>query len=274
MGTWGPAIYSDDLACDIRDNFKELIGDGLNSEQATSALIQEYKDSINDSDENSVFWFALADTQWKNGRLINRVLEKTLEIIESGSDLDRWKEDHKGLKKREAVITKFKQQLLTEQPKEKRIPKVYREKSTFNIGDIFSYQNKLENKIIFRVIGIHQDKGGRFSVCELLDWSEKKLPIKNGLLSKGKIDVNKLSKLRIRTIEDDKTQFMLGETVAKHKPKDSWFELIATKSKPYQKCTGYSVILWRNLDELLINEFENKRITQLVTVSGRDNHKI
>jgi hypothetical protein len=256
MGAWGPAIFSDDLACDIRDDFKELIGDGYDSDQATKTLENEYQDSINGSDENSVFWFALADTQWKTGRLIERVLETTLEIIESGSDLERWKEDPTTLKKREAAIKKLKEQLLTDQPKEKRIPKVYREESTFNVGDIFSYQNKLESKVLFRVIGIHQDKGGRFPVCELLDWFDKELPVKNGLISKGKTDTNKLSKLKIRTFENDKTQFMLGETVAKYKPKEEWFELITTKSKSDQKCSGYSVIFWRNLDELLKNEFE------------------
>ena len=256
MGAWGSAIYSDDLACDIRDSFKELIGDGLDSEQATSVLVKEYQDSINDRDENSVFWFALADTQWKTGRLINRVRERALEIIEGGSDLERWKDTPKTLKKRETVVAKLKQQLLTEQPKEKRIPKVYREESTFNVGDIFSYQKELEKKALFRVIGIHQDKGGRFSVCELLDWFEKELPIKNGLFSKGKIDTNKLSKLRIRTIKNNKTQFMLGETVAKYKPNADWFELITTINYTSQKCAGYSVVLWRNLDELLTNEFE------------------
>lgn len=256
MGVWGPAIYSDDLACDIRDDFKKLIGDGLNSEEATSTLEKEYRDSIIDSDENSVFWFALADTQWKTGRLIGRVLEKTLEIIDKGSDLERWKEDTKNLKKREIVITKLKQQLLINQPKEKRIAKVYREDSKFNVGDIFSYQNKLENKALFRVIGIHQDKGGRSSVCELLDWFDKSLPIKNGLFSKGKIDINKLSKLRFRTVDNCKTQFMLAETVAKYKPKEEWFELITTKSKPQQNCAQYSLVFWRNLDELLRNEFE------------------
>ena len=256
MGAWGPAIYSDDLACDIRDDFKELIGDGLDSEQATSTLEKEYQNSINDSDENSVFWFALADTQWKTGRLINRVLEKTLEIIDKVSDLERWKEDPKNLKKRETAIAKLKQQLLTSQPKEKRIAKVYREESKFNIGDIFSYQNKLENKALFRVIGIHQDEGGRFSVCELIDWFEEELPVKNGLLSKGKIDTNKLSKLRFRTFKTGKTQFMLGETVAKYKPKEEWFELITTKSKLHQKCAGYSVVFWKDLDELLTKEFE------------------
>lgn len=28
MGTWGTGIFSDDLASDIREDFKELIGDG------------------------------------------------------------------------------------------------------------------------------------------------------------------------------------------------------------------------------------------------------
>lgn len=256
MGAWGPAIYSDDLACDVKDDFKKLIGDGYNSAHATKTLENEYQASISDSEENSVFWFALADTQWKTGRLIDIVLEKTLEIIESGSDLERWKEDPKTLKKREAAIAKLKEQLLTDQPKEKGIPKVYREESTLNVGDIFSYQNKLKYKALFRVIGIHQDKGGRFPVCELLDWFEKELPNKNRLLSKDKIDTNKLAKLKIRTFENDKTQFILGETVAKYKPKKEWFELIITKSKPSQKCSGYSVIFWRNLDELLTNEFE------------------
>ena len=256
MGVWGPAIYSDDLACDVRDDFKELIGDGLDSEQATSVLENEYQDAINDGDENSVFWFALADTQWKTGQLIDRVLAKTLEIIDKRSDLERWKEDPKTLKKRETAITKLKQQLLTDQPKVRRIAKVYREESKFNIGDIFSYQRKLENKALFRVIGIHQDKGGRSAVCELLDWFEKELPIRNGPLSKAKIDTKKIFKLKIRALENDRTQFMLAETVAKYKPKDEWFELITTKSKPYQKCAGYSVVLWRNLDELLTNIFE------------------
>ncbi len=29
MGTWGTALFSDDLACDARDAYRELVGDGL-----------------------------------------------------------------------------------------------------------------------------------------------------------------------------------------------------------------------------------------------------
>ncbi|WP_258098918.1 hypothetical protein [Marinoscillum pacificum] len=256
MGAWGPAIYSDDLACDIRDDFKELIGDGFESEQATKKLEKEYRDSLNDKGENSVFWFALADTQWKTGRLIDHVKLKTLEIIESKIDLERWKDDPENLKKREAAIEKLKEQLLSDQPKEKKLQKKYKEESSFNVGDIFSYQNKLEKKALFRVIGIHQDKGGRSSVCELLDWFEEDLPVSKGLLPKEKIDSKKISKLKFRRIKNEITQFMLAETIAKYKPKQECFELIKTGSSPQQKCTGYSVIFWRELDELLEKEFE------------------
>lgn len=62
MGTFGTAIFSDDFACDIRDEFKELIGDGMTSEQATQTLTKSYSASLNDSDEASVFWLSLAAT--------------------------------------------------------------------------------------------------------------------------------------------------------------------------------------------------------------------
>jgi hypothetical protein len=42
MGAWGTAIFSDDTARDIRDEFRDLIGEGLSTEQATEKLLSEY----------------------------------------------------------------------------------------------------------------------------------------------------------------------------------------------------------------------------------------
>jgi hypothetical protein len=44
LGAGGIAIFSDDIACDIRDDYKELLGDGLSSKEATQRLINEYSD--------------------------------------------------------------------------------------------------------------------------------------------------------------------------------------------------------------------------------------
>ena len=65
MGTWGIALFSDDLAADVRDDFKELLGDGYSPAEATDILIRQYKDVLDDEDESPVFWLALAATQWK-----------------------------------------------------------------------------------------------------------------------------------------------------------------------------------------------------------------
>ena len=34
MGAWGTAIFADDLAADIKGDFRDLIGDGLSAPKA------------------------------------------------------------------------------------------------------------------------------------------------------------------------------------------------------------------------------------------------
>lgn len=87
MGAWGTAIFSDDIACDIRDDYKELIGDGFSSEEATETLVKEYSDIIEDDDEGTVFWLALASVQWNCGRLLKNIKMTALNIIETDLDL-------------------------------------------------------------------------------------------------------------------------------------------------------------------------------------------
>ena len=36
MGTWGTGLFSDDLAADVRDEFRDLIGEGLTTEAAVN----------------------------------------------------------------------------------------------------------------------------------------------------------------------------------------------------------------------------------------------
>ena len=93
MGTWETAIFSDDTASDVRDGFRDLIGEGLSTEQATDKLLRQYAPSLDDPDDGPPFWLGLAVTQWKSGRLLERVKEKALEIIDTGADLKRWSGD-------------------------------------------------------------------------------------------------------------------------------------------------------------------------------------
>src|SRR3984885_9544113 len=78
MGAWGVAVFSDDLAADVRDEFRDLIGEGLLSTEAVEKLLGEYASSVDDDNEISVFWIALALTQWKLGHLEERTKNEAL----------------------------------------------------------------------------------------------------------------------------------------------------------------------------------------------------
>jgi hypothetical protein len=80
MGAWGTGIFSDDLACDIRSDFREHIGDGLTASEARQRLLHDYRSSVNDMDDGPVFWLALATTQWRLGRLEDEVRDLAIAI--------------------------------------------------------------------------------------------------------------------------------------------------------------------------------------------------
>lgn len=68
MGVWGTAIFSDDTACDIRDEYSALLISGISDEEAEEALLKGYE-SLNGTWDEPVVWLALAFCEWKKGRL-------------------------------------------------------------------------------------------------------------------------------------------------------------------------------------------------------------
>lgn len=90
MGVWGPAIFSDDTASDIRSEYRELLEDQVPDEEATQRILHSYKDL--DDDEVHVLWLALAAAQQQAGRLEDRVRDEALRIIDTGEGLEYWAE--------------------------------------------------------------------------------------------------------------------------------------------------------------------------------------
>ena len=93
MGTWGPKLYEDDLAEDIKNEYEELLEKGKSNKEAIEDICQIYKEEIEDSDEKSVFWMVLADILYKHKDLTEFVKEKALKEIELGENLERWKNE-------------------------------------------------------------------------------------------------------------------------------------------------------------------------------------
>lgn len=85
MGAWGPAIFSDDLACDIRGDYRELLEDGVSDEEASARVIEAYTHL--DQDEAQVLWLALAAAQAALGRLDDSIRDRALAVIDEGTGL-------------------------------------------------------------------------------------------------------------------------------------------------------------------------------------------
>jgi hypothetical protein len=247
MGAWGTAIFSDDTACDVRDGYIDLLGDGLSGPEATKKLVSEWSESLEDRDEASVFWLALAATQWKYGRLEPDVLQHALNAIDGGSDLARWDAGSKEYKKRQSVLEKLRAQLCSSlQRPVRRVPKRFRESNEWQIGENIAYRLLSGKFVVLRVIGHHTDKGGTSPICELLDWVGDGLPSESRLKTLG---IRKTKQVR------PMTQFMLGGTKARERPENR-LQRLGISGKSSHAPGQFTVLLWRWFDRVLREDFD------------------
>lgn len=138
MAAWGTGLYQDDIAEDIKFDYHNYFKEGLNNQEAYAKLLERYDDVINDPEDQSVFWFALADTMWNLGKLTKEVKEQALSCIANGKDVERWKaEDEKKAEKRQQVLEKLKEKLESPMPEEKKIGKKRVFKNKWEIGDMY-----------------------------------------------------------------------------------------------------------------------------------------
>ena len=142
MGAWGTAIFSDDFACDIRDDYVKEIILGKTSTEATETVKSIHLPTDPDDEELPVFWIALAITQWKKGRLLPEVRDEAISAIESGKDLLRWESEAKKVwVKRKNELNKAKQTLLSPMPPAKKIPMPsWMKDDPWQLGDLISYK--------------------------------------------------------------------------------------------------------------------------------------
>lgn len=240
MGTWGTGLYSDDTACDVREDYKDLLGDGITEPEATQRLLQRWQSSFVDPEVTCVFWLALSEVQWRLGRLQEQVKKEALAIIENGTDLQRWESDAKLKTKRGQVLTRLREKLKSPQPPEKRVKKRYVEETTWKLGEVYSFRLRSGNKVLLHVIGFHRDKGGRRPICEILDWVGETIPKRGKIIKLGYLFANKPYQ--------HLCQFLFGALGKKDFPEHR-VTLVTDRIKPKQKPGGFGVLPWRNVDQ-------------------------
>jgi len=239
MGAWGTAIFSDDLAADIKGDFRDLIGDGLSGPEAVDRLTADYREALEDEHEAAVFWIALAAIQWKLGRLDDRTRQNALDVIGRGTDLSRW-DDPKDLKAREKVLKELKIQLLSPQPETKKVPRRIRSDNQWAVGEVVAFRLLSGKWTLLRTIGHHADKGGRSAICELLDSSTREVP---------PVDVINRLPVRREVTARGISQFLFQEP--RKKVDKARVVRIGVLSQPAQKPGGYTALVWPFVDRLM-----------------------
>ena len=174
MGVWGTAIFQDDTASDIREEYKDHLGNGLAGPEATKRILAEYKSSLDDPHEAPVVWIALAAVQWKHGRLEPDTLTQALHAIASGSDLARWESNARDLAKRRVVLEKLRVQITSPQPEAKKVRKPVVTTCDWPVGSLVAYRMNSGNLAVLRVIGYHKTKAALLRSARFLIGLEQK----------------------------------------------------------------------------------------------------
>lgn len=122
MGTWGAGIYQNDISEDIRDDYKNKLKAGISDIDALNEILTDGIEYSEDDDDKFDFWFALASIMSDMGRLTEDVKNTAIELIDSGEDLLRFKDNKRELKMRKVELEKLRNKLVGEQPERKKIP--------------------------------------------------------------------------------------------------------------------------------------------------------
>jgi len=212
MGADGPAIFSDDFACDVRDDYRALLEDQIPDAEATRQIIAANPDL--DVDEEPVFWLALAATQWRVGRLEDEVRARVLDVIDSGRDLARWEEaGPRAVAKRAAALTALREQLTSPQPARKPIRRPWRYVTDLDAGAVLAYQTS-GPLVLLRVARILDDGMGTVPVIERLAWESESAPTAEQLVD--------LTAMRDAGLQGPSTLMRL----TKHRRRDpDWFDV-------------------------------------------------
>ena len=249
MGAWGPAIFSDDTACDIRDDYRELIEDQVPDEDATQQTIDA--NSHLGDDEKHVLWLALAAVQSQLGRLDDNVKTRALEVIDTGVGLDLWEEaGPREFEKRKAALAKLRDKLTGLQPARKSVRRPWRDVTELKAGDVLSFRAG-HSLHLLRVLSVDDTRIGAAPIIAWLDWDGPRVPSER-----------KIRRLKTRMRSSHGPTRLEIYRVARHRKKDpDWtslgFTLVAhlrpraedasEQPSSYAAWTGFTAVLEQNL---------------------------
>lgn len=273
MGAWGTSLYANDAACDIRGAYEDKLRRSQTNEEATEGLIRINQDIMGDIEEEPLFWYALADTQWNYGRLLPFVKEKALEFIDCSEELERWKDSgEKKVLEWENTRKKLKEKLCSPQPPEKKVSKYRLYKCKWALGDVFAYRFHGEYSkqmgvcgkyIIFRKV--EEDcwwPGHIVPSVHIYMWMGDEIPTLEDVKKLPLLPQKWLPEVYVRNPEKEK-EYLLNLQASREKSIPQEYltyignipgdDLVAYRGDKYY--CGYARTEWKNFEEKVLKQY-------------------
>jgi hypothetical protein len=144
MGTWGPGLYSNDTAADLKTTVGTLLRLPFGPEEILIALRQQ-EPSLNDpaSEDYTACWFVVADRFHRYGVDHSPTFALVTKLIQDGTDLNLMAElgmSRADLRRREKVLNELATRLAHPHPKPSRRATLKRpQEFLVDVGDILKY---------------------------------------------------------------------------------------------------------------------------------------
>jgi hypothetical protein len=179
VGAWGTGLFSDDVACDVRDHYRELLEDRVEDGAATRQTVEKFRVYLDEPD--GVALLALAVTQSKVGRLDPDIRDRALAVLDRGADLETWARDNpKLLPRRRVVLESVRAQLTGQQPPRRRLRPPKRSSSGLVAGDVLALAGP-SGVTLLRVVRVRSHRLGETPVLEELDFEGTEVPSRDAL---------------------------------------------------------------------------------------------
>jgi hypothetical protein len=126
MGADGAGVFDDDTACDVRDEYRELLEEQIDDQEAVRRVVTSFSGRLDD-EERPLLWLALAAAQCEWGRLDPQVRDQALAVIDAEAGMDRWLEAGPlAAGERRAVLRELRLRLTGPQPRRKTFRRRWR----------------------------------------------------------------------------------------------------------------------------------------------------
>ncbi|MBC9785937.1 hypothetical protein H1S01_15735 [Heliobacterium chlorum] len=179
MGAWGPGISSNDEYLDVYDEIMKEFNNGTPIETALNKVVEKYETAFFD-DTNALhnMYFAAIYAGWECGYLNNNLYNKVKDIIETGKDIQCWREleaSASDLKKREKALTSFLTKISTPKVNPKKPKPLKYKPPLFNKGDVLSIKlndGTYSGAIVLESIKTSEEFGSNFIVKAYMNNTE------------------------------------------------------------------------------------------------------